>query len=175
MRRTLLTDDNRRLIMTKQEVCDYLSENHLWHEITEHKAVLTMEDLDDIDLPHPEANAKNIFIHDKKRKNYFLITVSGQKKVDLKQFRADHGTTPLSFCNDEELLEILDLTPGAVTPLGLINDKENKVKFYIDKALVDLNMCAAHPMDNTATVWLHTDELIAHLKSLGKSVEVIEV
>ncbi|MCR4781339.1 MAG: prolyl-tRNA synthetase associated domain-containing protein [Lachnospiraceae bacterium] len=161
--------------MTKQEVYDYLDENNLWHEITEHKAVLCMEDLEDIDLPHPEANAKNLFIHDKKRHNFFLITVAGEKKVDLKQFRAEHKTTPLSFCNDEELKEILDLYPGAVTPLGLINDKENKVKFFIDRELVDLDMCAAHPMDNTATVWLKTSELIEHLKSLGKEVEVIDV
>jgi Ala-tRNA(Pro) deacylase len=161
--------------MTKQEVYKYLEDNNLWHEITEHPAVDNMDDLDNIDLPHPEANAKNLFIHDKKRRNYYLITVSGKKKVDLKEFRAAHQTTPLSFCNDEELKELMDLYPGAVTPLGLINDKEHIIKFYIDKDLVDLDMCAAHPMDNTATVWLKTSELIEHIKSLGNYVEVITV
>lgn len=161
--------------MTKQEVYNYLDEHNLWYEITEHPAVDCMDDLDAIELPHPKANAKNLFIHDKKRHNYFLITVSGKKKVDLKEFRAAHGTTPLSFCNDEELMDLMGLYPGAVTPLGLINDKEHIIKFYIDKDLVDLDMCAAHPMDNTATVWLKTSQLISHIRELGNYVEVIEV
>lgn len=74
--------------------------------------------------PNPEADAKNLFVRDSKRRDYYLITVRGDKRVDLKQFRQQNQTRSLSFASAEELGELLGLIPGAVTPLGLLNDGE---------------------------------------------------
>lgn len=63
--------------MNKQEIYEYLQRENIWHEITEHKAVYNMAELSQIDIPYPEVDAKNLFIRDDKKKNYYLITVKG--------------------------------------------------------------------------------------------------
>ena len=78
--------------MNKKEIYEYLKEKNIWHEITEHKAVYNMEELSEIDMPYPEADAKNLFIRDDKKKNYYIITVKGDKKVNLKEFRKNNDT-----------------------------------------------------------------------------------
>lgn len=123
--------------MNKQEIYDYLNSRGIRYEITEHGAVYNMEDLSSVALPYPEADAKNIFVRDDKKRNYFLITVKGDTRVDLKEFRRRHGTRNLSFASADDLSAILGLIPGAVTPLGLLNDKESSVQFFLDRSFLD--------------------------------------
>lgn len=78
--------------MDKQEIFDYLDEKNIWHEITEHEAVFSMEEAISVELPYPQCDAKNLFIRDDKKRNYYMITVCGPKRVDLKEFRQEHGT-----------------------------------------------------------------------------------
>ena len=122
--------------MNKNEIYEYLKSKNIWYEITEHQAVYNMRDLEKINIPYNEGDAKNLFLHDDKKENYYLITVKGSKKVDLKKFRTDNNTRPLSFASEEELKSILNLTKGSVTPLGTLNDKERKTKVYIDEELL---------------------------------------
>ena len=112
--------------MNKNEIYKYLKSKNIWYEITEHQAVYNMRDLEKINIPYKEGDAKNLFLHDDKKENYYLITVKGSKKVDLKKFRTDNNTRPLSFASEEELKSILNLTKGSVTPLGTLNDKDRK-------------------------------------------------
>lgn len=69
--------------MNKQEVYTFIKNKGIWYEITEHNAVCTMEELKSVDLPYPEADAKNIFVRDDKKQNYYLISVKSDKRVDL--------------------------------------------------------------------------------------------
>ncbi|MDO5532925.1 prolyl-tRNA synthetase associated domain-containing protein [Sutterella sp.] len=160
--------------MTKEETYAYLNARGIEYEITNHPAVFNMAEVSHIDLPYPEANAKNLFVRDSAR-NFFLITVQGEKRVDLKLFRAKHGTKRLSFTTADELLSILGLTAGSVSPLGILKDEERKVHCFIDKDLVDLGRIGMHPNDNTATVWLRTSDLIDILRDHGNTVEVVEL
>lgn len=160
--------------MNKQEILDYLKEKNLLHEVTEHKAVCNMEEVSQIYIPYPEAEAKNLFVRDDKKRNYYLITVKGDKKVNLKEFRKENNTRALSFASEDELKSIMDVIPGAVTPFGLLNDKELKVKFFIDKEFAKTrHLIAVHPNDNTATVYLKAEDLIDIIKEHGNQVEVI--
>ena len=160
----------------KQEIYDYLKDNGIWHEITEHQAVFNMQELDSVELPYPEADAKNLFVRDDKRRNYYLITVRGDKRVDLKEFRKTHGTKPLTFVKADELMDILGLIPGAVTPLGLLNDSEKKVVFYIDETFQEgPGLVGVHPNDNTATVWMKTSDLIRIIQAHGNEVHVVKL
>lgn len=162
--------------MNKEEVYNYLKENNIWHEITEHKAVFNMEELSEIEVPYPEYDAKNLFVRDDKKRNYYLITVKGDKRVDLKEFRRRNDTRNLSFASENDLMEIMNLIPGAVTPLGVLNDKDLKVQFYLDKDFMkDLKLIGVHPNDNTATIWLKVDDLIDIIKKHGNQVNVIEI
>ncbi len=157
--------------MNKKEIYEYLKNKNIWYEITEHQVVYNMDDLKKINIPYKEGDAKNIFLRDDKKENYYLITVKGSKKVDLKKFRSDNNIRPLSFANEEELESILNLTKGSVTPLGTLNDKKHKTKVYIDEELlIPNNIIGIHPNDNTATIWLKTTELINILKDNNISV-----
>ncbi len=148
----------------------------VWHEITEHKAVYNMAELAEVELPYPEADAKNLFVRDDKKRNYYLITVTGDKRVDLKAFRKAQGLRPLSFAAAEDLEAILQLTPGAVTPLGLLNDTEHRVTLFLDSAfLAEPGIIGVHPNDNTATLWLKAGDLMEILKSNGSTVQVAEI
>lgn len=115
--------------MNKQEIYDFIKSKNIWHEITEHKAVFNMNELSEIEVPYPEYDAKNLFVRDDKKRNYYLITVKGDKRVDLKEFRRQNNTRPLSFASEQELMSIMNLIAGSVTPLGMLNDKELKVAF----------------------------------------------
>jgi len=161
-------------MLYKQEIYDYLKEHGIWHEITEHEAVFNMEELDAVELPYPDADAKNLFVRDDKRRNYYLITVKGDKRVDLKEFRKTHGTRPLTFVKPDELAAIMGLIPGAVSPFGLLNDSEKKVVFYMDIEFKrGSGLVGVHPNDNTATVWLKADDLVRIIEEHGNEVHIV--
>ena len=162
--------------MTKEDVYDFIKSKNIWYEITEHKRVFTMEQLDNIVLPYPASDAKNLFIRDDKKKNYSLITVSGKKKVDLSVFREKYNTRRLSFASEKDLMKILKLTPGSVTPLGLLNDKVNLVKYYLDSYFINkCDIIGMHPCDNSATLWLKTTDLKNILKENGTIVNIVDL
>ncbi len=160
--------------MNKQEIYNYLNDLGIWYEVTEHEAVFNMEEVSHIDMPYPEADGKNIFVRDDKKQNYYLITVKGDKRVDLKEFRRKYETRNLSFASSDDLMEILGLIPGAVTPLGLLNDKKLRVRFYLDKAFEN-GLVGVHPNENTATVWIKCKDLIEIIKKHGNDVYLTEL
>ncbi len=163
-------------MMNKQEIYEYLKANNIQHEITEHGAVYNMAELAEIELPYPDCDAKNLFVRDDKKRNYYLITVKGDKRVDLKEFRKNNGTRNLSFASAEDLMTIIALIPGAVTPLGLLNDEERKVVLYLDEDFkAGDSIIGVHPNDNTATVWLKTADLIKLISDHGNTVNIVKL
>ena len=160
--------------MKKAEIYQYLTGKGISYEVTEHGAVYNMEDLAAMDLPYPDSDAKNLFVRDDKKRNYYLITVKGEKRVNLKEFRKAHGLRNLSFASPDDLMAIMGLIPGAVTPLGLLNAEEKKVIFYLDQELED-SLIGVHPNDNTATGWMQSKDLMMLLKEHGTEVHVVEI
>ena len=160
--------------MNKAETYEFLNKSGVNYEISEHKAVFNMEELGEVKLPYPEFDAKNLFVRDDKKQNYYLITVKGDKRVNLKEFRKKYGLRNLSFASAEELMKIMGLTPGSVTPLGLLNDEEHIVKFYLDSEF-NGTLIGVHPNDNTATVWLKSEDLIKIIKEHGNEVSLAEI
>lgn len=147
--------------MNKQEIYALLARGGYWHEITEHPAVYTMEEVAALALAHPEAEAKTLFVRDDRKSAYYLITVRAEKRVDLKRFRREQGTRPLRFAPPEELEKVLGLYPGAVTPFGALNVPEGRVQVVLDRDFLDADgLIGVHPNDNTATVWLRARDLV---------------
>ena len=162
--------------MDKQGVYRFLQERGIQYECVEHPAAYNMEEMSHIALPYPEVDAKNLFVRDDLRRDDDLITLAGSKRVDLKAFRQRHGTRALRFASAEELAAILGLLPGHVTPLGLLNDEERRVKAYLDAAFLDPpGLVGVHPNENTATLFLRTQDLIAILRDHGTEVELTEL
>jgi Ala-tRNA(Pro) deacylase len=96
--------------------------------------------------------------------------MKGNKRVDLKAFRRQRGLRALSFAAAEELFDIMKLIPGAVTPLGILNDAEHRVQVFMDVEFVG-NKIGVHPNDNTATVWMQADDLMKIIQKHGNTVE----
>ena len=162
--------------MNKQQIYDYLNQENVWYEITEHEAVYNMAELSNIEIPYPEYDAKNLFVRDDKKRNYYLITVKGDKRVNLKEFRKNNNTRPLSFASADDLMEIMGLIPGAVTPLGLLSDTECKVTLFLDNDFIgDLGLIAVHPNDNTATVWIKANDLVTLIQQHGNTVNFVRI
>lgn len=158
--------------MNKKQIYEFIKDKNIWYEIVEHDAVYNMADIEKINLPYKEKDAKNLFLCDDK-KNYYLITIDPIKKVNLKEFRKKYNIRPLSFALEEDLLNIMNLTKGSVTPLGILNDTDKKVIVYIDKYFNDI--IGIHPNDNTATIYLKVEDLIDIIKSHGNEVHIVEI
>lgn len=161
--------------MNKQEVYQFLNEQNITFEVTEHKAVYNMDELTEVELPYPEADAKNLFVRDDKKRNYYLITVKGDKRVDLKKFRKAQETRPLSFASAEDLERFMQLAPGSVTPLGVLNNAEKNVKFYLDSDFQEDALIGVHPNENTATVWLKASDLLRLIREHGNEAECVRL
>ena len=160
--------------MNKKETLYYLDQRGIKYEIVEHPAVYNMAEMEKIALPHPEADAKNLFVRDDKKRNYYLLTIKGDKRVNLQQFREENGTRRLSFASPKDLNEKLGLEPGSVTPLGLLNDSRREIPFYLDSYFSDQPRVAVHPNDNTATIWVDPQDLLKVIKDLGNPVKVVK-
>ena len=159
--------------MDKAQTYQYLNDRGIRYEITEHPAVFNMAEVAELTLPYPEVNAKNLFVRDKK-KRFYMLTVRGNVRADLKAFRKMLGVTGLSFASVEELDSILKLYPGAVTPLGLLNDEEKRVTLYIDESFMS-GLIGLHPNDNTATIWMQAADLVKLLREDGHTVHPIAI
>lgn len=163
-----------KVSMNKQETYQYLTNHGIRYEVTEHQAVYNMKELDSVDFLYPECVAKNLFCVDDKKRNYYLITIKGDKRIELKEFRKQHGLRNLSFASEDDLMSIMGLLPGSVTPLGLLQDAECRVHFYLDKEFLG-NRIGVHPNDNTATVWMEANDLIQLIKAHGNEVTMVEL
>ena len=104
--------------MNEAEILDYLTTQGIDYEYQRHPAVLTMDKAERLALPHPECEARNLFVRESRTHRYFLLTAHA--RVDLKAFSRQQGLRSLSFASADELREILWLETGAVTPLVLL-------------------------------------------------------
>lgn len=162
--------------MKKDEIYKFLKNIGVKFKLDNHKAVFSMGELDDESLKYPNRQSKNLFLKDRKKQNYYLITVLGDKRVNLKEFSNKFKTKRLSFATPDELFEILNLTPGSVTPFGILNDKNNKVECFLDSEfMLENHIIGVHPNDNTATIWLKTDDLVKIIKNHGNKISVVNL
>lgn len=143
----------------QQKVFQKLDELNITYEVTNHPPVYTIEEMDDLGISKHGDVCKNLFIRDAKGKRHFLVVLDKDKQADLKNIREQLGTTGLSFASEERLSKYLNLSKGAVTPLGVVNDEDHLVEVVFDRDLINKQKLGIHPNDNTATVWISFDNL----------------
>ena len=158
----------------KKEIYALLDERGIEYEAIEHKAVYNMEEADTLELPHREAGSKNLFIRDDKKRNYYVVVIPEHNRLDLKNLRERLQSRPLKFANENELMDLMGLIPGQVTPFGTLNDTEHKVKVIFDEYFRN-GLMDAHPNDNTATMILKTQDVIKVLREFGVETQFIEL
>ena len=144
---------------------DVLERLNIKYEQIEHEAVYTMEDIQNLNMNIEGESCKNLFLKNKKGE-FYLMVLPEDKRADIKAMAKENGIANLSFANEDYLKDILNLERGACTPLGIINDKENKVVLLIDKELKGKRL-TVHPNRNTATMSIEYDDLIKFINHIG--------
>jgi len=120
-------------------------------------------------------HTKNLFLKDKKS-NYFLLTAQHDAEINLKQLHKLIGASGrLSFGKPEMMEELLGVTPGAVTALGLINDRGGRIKFSIDQQLIAHERINCHPLTNEATTSIGKEDLLAFARATGHDPLIVDL
>ena len=169
----ILNDRKRKennVAVGREEIVALLQEKGVSFELAEHPPVYTIDEMLALSLPHPKDIAKNLFLRDDKKQNYYLIVLREDKKADLKKIRSVLSARPLRFASEEDLEALLGVTTGAVTPFGLLNDSEHKVRACVDKDL-KRGLVGVHPNENTATVYLQAKALVELLQEQGADID----
>lgn len=140
------------------------------YKVHEHEAIFTSQEAEDAGLTMPGLNLKNLLVKDRKNEEFYLIILSDQRHMEEKHFRKLTGWGKIRFARAEELMELLNLTPGSVTPFGLIFDTEKRVSVVLGKEITDApdeEMVNFHPNRNTATMTLAKKDFVKFLDYIG--------
>ena len=161
--------------MSKEEVYLKLKELNIEYLKIDHIPIYTIDEANNLDIENKEYIAKNLFLRDDKKRNYYLLVVKSNKKIDLNDLKNKINSRRLSFASEIDLLKYLKLKKGSVTPLGVLNDAERKVKIIIDEDILKEEIVGVHPNDNDATVFMKTKDLIRIIELNGNLVEYAKV
>lgn len=159
----------------KEEIYRLLEETQIPYRKKEHAAVYTMEEILENGLDDSGTICKNLFLRDAKGRKHYLVSVAGDKKVDLKRLAEQIGSTRLSFASAERLRKYLGVEQGCVSPLGVLNDSERAVTVVLDEDLQKQSEIGVHPNDNTASVWISFQDLCRILNEHGNEVLLVKV
>ena len=140
---------------------DFLDANHVWYERIDHEAAMTMEVCEEIDKALEATICKNLFLCNRQETNFYLLMLPGHKKFKTKDISKQLGVARLSFAKDAYMEEYLDITPGSVSVLGLMNDHDNRVRLLIDQDVIDHHtFIGCHPCINTSSLKLYTKDIL---------------
>ncbi len=158
----------------KEATLLWLNEQGIPYEKLEHKAVFTMEEMDEAGISARGGVVKNLFLRDGKGKNHFLVVVPEEKRVNLIDLSEQLCASKLSFASADRLEKYLGVVQGAVSPLGILNDEEHVVEVVFDRDLCHAKRVGIHPNDNTATVWLSFKDLKKIIEKQGNPISYIK-
>jgi Ala-tRNA(Pro) deacylase len=145
------------------------------YDTYEHPPVFNSEDVDAYWRDIPATPVKNLFLRNKKGNREYLVIVGVEKRVDLQQLVKTIGDDRLSFGSAERLMQTLGLTPGSVSPFGLINEGSDAVQVIIDNDLRQAERLIFHPNINTASVVVSWRDLEKFLATRANVVRVISL
>ena len=159
-----------------QQLQQYLKEHHIQYTLHTHPAVFSVAEAE-IHCKHvPGLPCKNLFLTDKEHpEKIYLVILPGHKRLDMKSLAKNIGIKALTFGSEQQLYETLKLTPGSVSPFGLIHDIDHKVNIIIDQEVWDAPKVNFHPNINTESLELTQDNFHRFISSLKHSVRVMQV
>lgn len=160
---------------TKERILEYLSSHQILYKLYTHAPLFTCEQAEEIiaEMNIPGMGIKNLFLKDAKKKVY-LIVATYNTHIDLKTTGKALSAKELRFADTNLLMKYLGVEPGSVTPLALINDKEQAVQVVIDADLLKQEYIQIHPLKNDATVVITPADLIKFLNSINTSYLVYD-
>ena len=126
----------------------------------DHEAAYTMEACEEIDKVLGTMMCKNLFLCNRQKTDFYLLLISDSKVFKTKELSHQLGCSRLSFASAENMEKYLDITPGAVSIMGLMNDKENAVRLLVDEDVLADEYLGCHPCVNTTSLRIAVSDLI---------------
>lgn len=146
----------------EKEICTYdlLDKLGVAYERVDHEAAMTMEVCQEIDKVLQATICKNLFLCNRQETKFYLLMIPDTKVFNTKDLSAQINSSRLSFAKPEYMEKFLDITPGSVSVLGLMNDTENHVQLLIDEDVLKGEFIGCHPCINTSSIRFHTSDLV---------------
>ena len=142
---------------------DLLDSLNIPYQRIDHEAAMTMEACAAIDEALEATICKNLLLCNRQCTDFYLLLIPGDKVFKTKDLSAQIGSSRLSFASAEYMEQYLDITPGSVSILGLMNDKENHVQLLIDEDVLKGEYLGCHPCINTSSLRLRTVDVVEKL------------
>ena len=157
-------------------VYDLLDSLNITYQRIDHEAAMTMEACAAVDEVLEATICKNLLLCNRQKTDFYLLLMPGDKPFKTKDLSAQIGSSRLSFADAEFMEEFLDITPGSLSILGLMNDKDNRVQLLIDKDVLQGEYIGVHPCVNTASLKLKTADLIEKIiPAMGHNPTYVEL
>lgn len=141
---------------------------------TDHEHADTMEECNKIDAVLDVVICKNLFLCNRQKTDFYLLMMPGNKPFKTKELSSQINSARLSFAPPDAMLEYLDIKPGAVSVMGLMNDKDNHVKLLVDEDVLKDEYVGCHPCVNTSSLKLKTEDVFGkYLKAVNHSAVTV--
>ena len=154
---------------------DLLDNLEIEYEYLEHPEAPTIEIAKQYWQGHDATHCKNLFFRNHKGNKHYLVLLNCDANMDIHKIEKLLKQGKLSFASPERLMKHLGVTPGSVTPFGLINDSDQHVYLFIDETLKKSAKVSFHPCINTASLIIKTEDLIRFIENRGNSYEWISL
>ena len=161
-------------MLTKTDLLEILSVKGIDFQIYDHKPLFTVEDSENMRGSIDGAHSKNLFLKNKKNV-FYLFSCHENAKVDLKRFSKSIDAKNLSFASEVYLNKYLGIKPGSVSPYALLNDEESLVSFYLDEELFKSEFINFHPLINTTTITVKTENFINFILDNNKKINIFSL
>lgn len=153
-------DDQTGRLEKEIRVYDLLDKLEMEYYRTDHEPATTMEVCNDIDKILGTLICKNLFLCNRQKTQFYMLMMPGDKVFKTKDLSKQINSARLSFADEEYMQEFLDITPGSVSIMGLMNDKDNRVQLLIDREVLAEESLGCHPCINTSSLKLKTREVL---------------
>ncbi len=158
----------------RKQLLEQLNSLNIPYSIKEHPPVSTVDEAREHWKDVPGTHCKNLFLRDKRGKQHYLVVLEKDAPFSFQQLNDFLGNEKVSFASERRLMKYLQLTPGSVTPFGVISDTENHVIVLLDQALKNSELINFHPNENTATLTLSFTDFEQFMKRCGNSFQYID-
>ena len=159
---------------TEQSLLGKLRDLGIAYDYISHPAVFTSAEANEVMPSMTGAHCKNLFVKDRTGRKW-LLTIPDDRRADLKIAAGKIGSGRLCFCSADEVSECLGVSPGSVTPLAVINDINNRVDLIVDKTVMDWDIINCHPMINTATISIKSNDFREFIEYTNHNLTVMEI
>lgn len=155
---------------------DFLDSLGIKYKRTDHEAATTMEACNEIDAVLGVVICKNLFLCNRQKTKFYLLMMPGDKKFKTKELSSQINSARLSFAGPEDMLKYLDIEPGAVSVMGLMNDKECAVQLLIDEDVLEGEYIGCHPCVCTSSLKMRTDDVVKKfIPATGHSIKTVHL